>query len=198
MKALIIGNGPSALEKEMGERINSNEFDLVCRINRGWKQDDETLNDPQYNKYIGTRCDVWFCSDLRYHLVNKRINDLQNIFIYRPKFKSHTPPPIFTSERIKLIPISCEEDVNKIVNFSPRWPSTGIISIHFLYTHFKHKFKEIFIYGFDTYDLKYDNHHYFENKPNKYKNNPGSDHTPDKERYYIDYMINNNKIKLLK
>ena len=37
-KALLIGNGPSAIEKEMGKRIDSNEFDKVIRFNR-WKFD---------------------------------------------------------------------------------------------------------------------------------------------------------------
>ena len=59
-------------------------------------------------------------------------------------------------------------------------------------------FSEVYIYGFDTYDPKYDNQHYFENKPNKYKNNTSKDHSPDKEKQYINYMIKNKKIKLLK
>ena len=44
MKLLLIGNGPSALESKMGSRIDSNEFDVVCRLNRGHKQDDGTIN----------------------------------------------------------------------------------------------------------------------------------------------------------
>ena len=33
-KALLIANGPSAVEKELGKRIDSNEFDKVIRFNR--------------------------------------------------------------------------------------------------------------------------------------------------------------------
>jgi hypothetical protein len=71
--------------------------------------------------------------------------------------------------------------------------NTGVIGIHFAVNHFE----EVYIYGFDTYDFKYDNLHYFENKPNKFKFNQTPDHNPDKEKYYIDYMVNNNKIKIL-
>ena len=39
-KALLIGNGPSALEKELGSRIDSDEFDKVIRFNR-WKFDED-------------------------------------------------------------------------------------------------------------------------------------------------------------
>ena len=33
-KALLIGNGPSALEHKVGKRIDSNEFDIICRFYR--------------------------------------------------------------------------------------------------------------------------------------------------------------------
>ena len=36
-RVLIIGNGPSALEAELGEVIDSDKFDAVIRINRGHK-----------------------------------------------------------------------------------------------------------------------------------------------------------------
>ena len=92
-----------------------------------------------------------------------------------------------------FIPYEYEDDINTIVNFNPKWPSTGVISIHFFTKHFD----EVYIYGFDTYSEKYDNLHYFENKPNKYKNSSKKDHNPDNERYYIDYMLKNNKVKRL-
>ena len=35
-KALLIANGPSAIEKKLGKIIDSNEFDKIIRFNR-WK-----------------------------------------------------------------------------------------------------------------------------------------------------------------
>lgn len=196
IKALLIGNGPSALEQKMGERIDSNEFDIVCRFNRGHKQDNGEIN-KGYEEYVGTRCDYWITSDLRINLATQRHKDYQGIFIFTPKFKYN--PNLAKSieqnyDNIKFIPPPYEEDINKISNFSPSWPSTGIAGIHFSINHFE----EVYIYGFDTYDIKYDNLHFFEDKPNKYKNQNNTDHSPIKEKKYIQHMLNNHKIKLLK
>ena len=87
-----------------------------------------------------------------------------------------------------------EDDINTIVDFSPKWPSTGVVGIHAAVN----LFDKVYIYGFDTYDIKYDNHHYFEDKPNKYKNASHKDHDPSKEKQYIKYMIENKNLKLLK
>jgi len=196
MKILLIGNGPSALEYKMGERIDSDEFDIICRFNRGHMLDTGELN-KGYEKYVGTRCDYWVISDLRIKLATQRHDYYQGIFIYTPKFKWNS---ILAKEiedkckNIKFISPVYEDHINTIVNFSPSWPSTGIIGTHFFINHFE----EVYIYGFDTYNIKYDNLHYFENKPNKYKDKNSKDHLPKNEKYYIDYMLKNNKIKLLK
>lgn len=195
MKLLLIGNGPSALESKMGSRIDSNEFDVVCRLNRGHKQDDGTIN-KGFEEYTGTRCDYWVVSDLRIHLAKERYNEYSGIFVATPKFKWDSNAFSDVNKKypnIMFIPYEYEDDINTIVNFNPKWPSTGVISIHFFTKHFN----EVYIYGFDTYSEKYDNLHYFENKPNGYKNGSKKDHNPDNERYYIDYMLKNNKIKRL-
>ena len=196
MKALLIGNGPSALEHEMGKRIDSNEFDVVCRFNRGHKQDDGTLN-VGFEEYTGTRCECWIVSDLRIQLALNRHNEYKNIIVVTPKFKwnsSISKEVELKRPNIQFIPPEYEDDINRIIDFSPKWPSTGVVGIHAAIN----LFSEVYIYGFDTYDPKYDNQHYFENKPNKYKNNTSKDHSPDKEKQYINYMIKNKKIKLLK
>jgi hypothetical protein len=196
MKVLLIGNGPSALEQKMGEIIDSKEFDIVCRFNRGHKQDNGKFN-KGYEEYVGTRCDYWIISDLRINLAIQRYKDYQGIFISTPGFKWNLNVAKDIEEKydnIKFIPPLYEDDINKIVDFSPKWPSTGVIGIHFAVNHFE----EVFIYGFDTYDVKYNTIHYFENKENKYKNINNKDHSPLKEKEYLSYMLKNNKIKLLK
>tara|TARA_B100000287_G_C20400886_1_gene689588 strand:- start:210 stop:800 length:591 start_codon:yes stop_codon:yes gene_type:complete len=195
MKVLLVGNGPSALESPMGSRIDSDEFDAVLRFNRGHKLDDGTLN-TGFEEQTGTKCDYWVASDLRIQLAIERCNDYKGIFIVTPKFKWNEDVVRYVNEKhpqIQFIPPAYEDDINSIVDFSPKWPSTGVVGIHFAVNHFE----EVYIYGFDTYDFKYDNLHYFENKPNKFKFNQTPDHNPDKEKYYIDYMVNNNKIKIL-
>lgn len=192
-KILIIGNGPSALKTNMGSRIDSNEFDIVCRINRGHRQDDGTLN-TGFEKQVGTRCEYWIASDLRVNLAMERYNLYEAILIYTPKFKFNPNTSLEVNLRypsIYFIPTSYEDSINKIVNFAPKWPSTGVMAMHFAVDNFD----EVFIYGFDTYS--YDTVHYFEDKPNKYKTQNNKDHSPNKEKFYIEYMIKNNKIKVL-
>lgn len=196
MKVLLIGNGPSAIEKDMGKRIDSNEFDLVCRINRGHKQDNGNLN-KGFEKQVGTRCDVWFCSDLRLKLAKERTKEYNQIFVYFPSFKFNKNVQESINKNfpnISILDPFYEQNINKLFNFSPRWPSTGIVAMQYLQS----TGEDVYIYGFDTYDFKYDNHHYFENKPNKYKNLNHNDHSPTLEKEYINYMIKNNKIKILK
>ena len=46
-KILMIGNGPSALEKECGEIIDSDKWDVVMRFNR-WNQNDDGVKHDDY------------------------------------------------------------------------------------------------------------------------------------------------------
>ena len=60
---LLMGNGPSVLESKKGELIDSDKFDMVCRINDAHRDDNGELN-TQYKEYVGTRCDYWIINDL--------------------------------------------------------------------------------------------------------------------------------------
>ena len=203
-KALLIGNGPSAIEKEMGKRIDSNEFDKVIRFNR-WKFDlDGSEYKEDFSKYVGTRCDYWVVNDL--HITETKLGiskkDLYELVLaVMPKFKFDK---VFVNTiesqhtNIEFIPPEYEDDINSIVNFLPKWPSTGVMGLHFAIHHFD----EVFLYGFDSFDVKYDTQHYFEDETaeygkNKYKLNPASDHIPLKEKEYINYMVKNNKLNIL-
>ena len=57
-------------------------------------------------------------------------------------------------------------------------------------------------HGFDFYDCKYDNLHYFEDKNaphglNKFKFNNSKDHTPQTEKTYIKHITEKYNIKFL-
>ena len=193
-KVILIGNGPSALETELGEVIDSDEFDAVIRINRGHKLDDGTDAISKYKKSVGSRCDYWIASDLRVELAMQRHNEYKGIFIVTPKFKfdsnlANTVTAHYNN--IHFIPPAYEDDINTLVDFSPKWPSTGVVGIHFIVNHFD----EVYIHGFDTYDPKYESVHFFENRKNVYNDPTRKDHEPSKERTYLSKMIEEGKIK---
>ncbi len=204
-KVLLIGNGPSAIEKELGKRIDSNEFDKVIRFNR-WKFDEDgSEHKNNHSKFIGTRCDYWIINDL--HLTETQLGitkrDLyEMVLVVMPKFKFFNPDIITRIEsqypNIKFLPKEYEDNVNNISNFQPKWPSTGVMGIHFAINHFD----EVYLHGFDFYDFKYDNLHYFEDKNaphglNKFKFKTNIDHTPETEKKYIEYITKNHNVKFL-
>ena len=195
-KILIVGNGPSALENKYGELIDSGDWDIVMRFNR-WNKNDDGTKHNDYSEYIGTRCDYWMVSDLRIKLAIERKDDYSGVVIFCPKFKYNQQ--VFQQienqyENIKFMPMEYEEYINEnIVDFSPKWPSTGVIGMYFATLHFD----EVFLYGFDTYDNKYDNIHYFEDKPNKYKGESNKDHEPSKEKEFIKLIKERYSVKLL-
>ena len=196
MKILLIGNGASVLESEFGARIDSDEFDLVCRINRGHLQDDGTPN-LGFTKYAGERCDVWFCSDLRLEIAKQRSSQYSMIYVCTPAFKYNGGLKNEIERNyfniVMLEPVY-EQLINEQVDFKPSWPSTGIIAM----TALASTKESIFIHGFDSYDPKYDNIHYFEDRPNKYKDKgQGPDHSADLERRYIKHMLETNQIQKL-
>ena len=195
-KILIIGNGPSAVEKEYGSIIDSDEWDVVMRFNR-WDKHDDGTKWKDNSKYVGSRCDYWMINDLRLQVGVDRRNDYSGVFVVCPKFKYNYQ--LFKQienqyENIKFMPIEYEDYINKnIVDFSPKWPSTGVIGMYFATLHFD----EVLLHGFDTYDDKYDSIHYFEDKPNKYKNSSDKDHEPSKEKEFIKLIKEKYNVKLL-
>ena len=195
-KILIVGNGPSALEKEYGSIIDSDKWDVVMRFNR-WNKDDDGTEWEDNSKYVGTRCDYWMINDLRLQVGIDRKDDYSGVFVVCPKFKFNGK--LFNQienqyDNIKFMPVEYEDYINdNIVDFRPKWPSTGVIGMYFATLHFD----EVILHGFDTYDEKYSDIHYFEKKPNKYKNNSNKDHEPDKEKEFIKIIKEKYNVKLL-
>ena len=203
-KVLLIANGPSAIEKELGKRIDSNEFDKIIRFNR-WKfNEDGSEHKNNYSKFIGTRCDYWVINDL--HLTETKLGitkrDLyEAVLVVIPKFKFNFDMVSKVESQysnIKFIPSEYEDNINQIVDFKPKWPSTGVVGIHFAINHFD----EVYLHGFDAYSTKYDNLHYFENKDapmglNKFKYKNTVDHTPQKDEAYLEYVVKHHNVKFL-
>lgn len=198
VRAVLVGNGPSVLEHEMGERIDS--FDVVLRFNR-WKYKINGETHGDFSKSSGKKCTHWVVSDNHFfdsQLGQKFGNLYDNVIVVIPKFKYKVYQSHFTNiqkvhNNVTFIPTSFEDDINTIVNFSPKWPSTGVMGMHYAMG----QFDEVFLYGFDTFNFKYDTLHYFEDRLNPFKNKSKIDHSPDLEKKYINYMVNNNHLKIL-
>ena len=200
---LLMGNGPSVLESKKGELIDSDKFDMVCRINDAHRDDNGELN-TQYKEYVGTRCDYWLVSDKYIPLTPDRSSLYKEIFVNIPNFKRNefiqAEQNLQNHPNINFIPTEYESHINaNIVDFQPNWPSTGIIGIHFFFNHFD----TVYLHGFDSFNPKYDTIDYFKpERPNhfdkdskNYVNTP--DHSPLKEKQYIEYVTNNHNIKFL-
>lgn len=191
-KALIIGNGPSCLEYRFEKHIDSGEFGEIFRINRGYKQDDGSSNKNTFSN-VGSKTDVWVCSDLRAQLAIERQKEINKILIYFPKFK-HTQEAESPFPNVEIIPSGLEDEVNELVNFKPQWPSTGIMAIMYAIKNYE----EVVIHGFDVYDTKYDTLHFFEDKPNKYKFSNTSDHSCNSEKEFLSLVQEKYNVKRLK
>lgn len=200
--ALVVGNGPSILNHEFGNLIDSDKWDIVARFNR-WEKDNDGNSHGDYSKYIGTRCNYWVLNDLHLKKAFKYYNNYDYFLIVCPAFKFNQYPykEIETKyEKIKFIPVEYEEFVNNnIVDFNDKWPSSGIMTLLFIANHFD----EVYYHGFDIYDTSYDKLHYFEDKPNWNKVNKDADkkgsngHIPQKERIMFEYLKNNYSLKKL-
>ena len=114
MKVILVGNGSSVLDKELGEYIDS-EFDLVYRINEN-------------------------------------------------------------------------------INFSPHWPTSGLIAIEFLLQNYD----EIYIHGFDSKSKKYEYIHYYdkgdEDRLTEKWHRPRIDHNIELEKKYLNQLRKQKKV----
>ena len=63
IRAVLVGNGPSVLEHEMQEKIDS--FDVVLRFNR-WKYDSDGKPHEDFSKFIGQKCTHGLYSDVHF------------------------------------------------------------------------------------------------------------------------------------
>jgi hypothetical protein len=200
--ALVIGNGPSNLDYELGNLIDSDKWDIVVRFNR-WEKDDDGNKHGDYSKYIGTRCDYWVLNDLHLKKAFTYYNDYSYFLIVCPLFKfSQYPVKDIESkyEKIKFIPAEYEQHVNNnIIDFNNKWPSSGIITLLFIANHFDN----VYYHGFDIYNTNQDKLHYFEdrlnwNQVNKHadKNGHGG-HIPEKERFLFNHLTKNYSLKKL-
>ena len=193
MKVILVGNGYSVMDDELGEYIDS-EFDLVYRINR--------FKTKGFEKNVGSRVDGWFLADTGVQWLHNptpkiegstRFKDFEYVFICMPKFK-HSPTGLPLTETIQLLPSSIEDEINNNMNLNPHWPTSGLISIQFLLNNYE----QIFIHGFDNQNNIYKYTHYYdegdEDRLTKNWNKPRIDHNFSKEKEYLNLLRKNKKV----
>ena len=84
MKTLVIGNGSSTKDFELGKKIDS-DFDVVVRFNRGYF---EGINN--YEKYIGSKTNILIVHDgfaTKEWLTDKVLDSVDYVLVSIPLFK---------------------------------------------------------------------------------------------------------------
>ena len=193
MKVILVGNGYSVMDNQMGEHIDS-DFDLVYRINR--------FKTEGFQKYVGSRVDGWFLADTGVQWLHNptteiegsmRFKEFEYVFICMPKFK-HNSHELPLTETVQLLPTSIEDKINSNINLNSHWPTSGLIAIQFLLNNYN----EIFIHGFDNQSDKYKYTHYYdegdEDRLTENWKKPRIDHNFNKEKEYLNLLRKEKKV----
>ena len=198
MKVILIGNGSSVLDNEMGEYIDS-EFDLVYRINR--------FKTKGFENHVGSGVDGWFLAETGAQWIGNpteevegsiRYTDFEYIFLVMPNFKLNTTEHRNLSgvlgDKIQIIPSKYEDDINSIVDLKPMWPTSGLVAIQFLLENYQN----IYIHGFDGKSKKYEYIHYYdegdETRLTERWHRPRIDHNIELEKKYLGILRKDKKV----
>jgi len=168
MRCLLIGNGTSVLNRELGKLIDS--FDRVIRFNR------YHLNG--YENFVGTKTTDWYNTQFIEKNSFRFLNKFESFTFHSwrweeecERFRSCWP---FVNASIKRK--TSENTVNEMSEFldmNYKWFSTGAIAAWEMLRHFD----VIHLYGFDWWDKE--KHHYGDN------DSRGNLHKPDKEKIFF-------------
>jgi len=189
-RIIIIGNSPKILESERGEEIE--KFDKIVRFN--------TFEIKNFEKYIGTRTDIWFINGISIREKMKRmmekLNEVKCDKIYAETNTWDTKkrllsfnPEMKNIKNLEFMDINIFKETQKIYNpkggFNPH-SSLGLRGIYNIAE--KYPDYEIYIYGFDNFSSK--KTHYMDNQINDKKI-----HNVDRERNFMNYLIDRYNIK---
>ncbi len=170
MRILLIGNGPSALAKDLGSEIDA--FDgKVVRFN--------DFRIEGYEDKLGKRTDIWITTSAYGPHLRNNFHDVHVMtWATDRECKSHLDVkkwyPNTEKYSAKLI-----DKTREIMGFSA--PSTGAVAVQFYEGH------EIYIYGFDFFKQKI--HHYSDTLE------MSNTHNADKEWGYFNRLIQSGQIK---
>ena len=188
---LIIGNGESILNNKLQDKINA--FDVVLRINN--------YQTTGYEEFLGTKTDIWFNGANSKLTTPDRIPGRVVVAIPSGVFLKHEEDILsYVSKRINmknkefsLIP---KDDIlyyESIVGHTRL--TTGQYAIMWALKNYE----EVYIHGFDFFINS--KSHYYDSKLKNFINenilNKGHKHDNQKERNFINNLIDKNKIKRL-
>lgn len=194
-RMIIIGNGPSVLDKENGKLIDS--FDKVARFNT-------FKNDSEYSKFVGTRTDYWFINAKNIRTRSPEIIKMMDNVKYEKIFVEQNPydpkdkllkyfPELKDNRKVDF----CDIDLfNEIQNkhFNPKGmnphPSLGLQGINLLAN--KYPEYELYIIGFDSFNTN--KIHYMDKKE---VNDTNVKHNLKKEINFLEHLIKKNNIQKL-
>lgn len=183
---IIIGNGPSVLDKENGHLID--EFDVVVRFNE--------YVIKGFEKHVGTKTTYWFNT---VNFLNKNTqfrmhNNYEKIVLHMWEWNVEKDT-LYKSfkEFYKDVPIEIVKtnvttlyEIQKYMNDNSYFAySTGAIAIWMLLK----EFPEVSITGFDWWSSE--KHHYSDKAPR------GTLHNPQKEYKFITKLMEEGKLKML-
>ena len=188
---LIIGNGESILNNKLQNKIDA--FDVVLRINN--------YRTTGYEKFLGTKTDIWFNG------ANSKLTTPENIpgrvVVAIPsrvflKYEEDILP--YVSKRInmkneKFLLIPRDDILNYESTVGHARLTTGLYAIMWALKNYE----DIYIYGFDFFINS--KSHYYDSKLMNFVNenilNKGHKHDNQKERDFVNNLIDKNKIKRL-
>jgi hypothetical protein len=179
MNILVIGNGPSALDRKMGAVIDTFEG-IIVRCNRYVIEG--------YEAYIGKRTNIWIVGKYCKRNVRKK-HDLVLVYLanYSKEWLLRLKKNNIQNNEVFVIPLQHIMAVSALLpNESGKWPTTGMmaIGVSMLMGY------RVYIYGFDFFTRGFE---YFD------KNSDfGIEcHNPGREKIFIDRLVNEGKVNIL-
>ncbi|MBT3300127.1 MAG: hypothetical protein HN913_00370 [Candidatus Marinimicrobia bacterium] len=189
-RIILIGNGPSAIDKKNGTTID--QFDTIIRINN-------YVTDGM-EMYLGSRTDIWVNGANQG--LKKRSNIPKNIFVMIPPSVLEQKGEAIhkriqnrlRTEKYFMLPLPIMKDLelsSEIIR-----PTTGFFAIYFLYLFGC----DITLHGFDFFQGS--SSHYFDSPLKKWFKDKGiirkaGKHDVNAEKTFIEGLIQNGEIKQL-
>jgi len=170
---LLIGNGPSCLDRECGELIDSHE--IVVRFNN--------FETESFEKFVGRKTNYW----VKTVMSNKYDKtEFDRKFFTYPSVVTPNSQKIneLTEDGYTIIPVSFYNKINKLINKNNTWATTGLVMIFY----FIEEGYTVKIHGFDFF--KKGMHYYEDGSVMK-------GHAPNIEESLVNELIRDGKVKLL-
>ncbi len=194
MRVIVVGNGPSALDQELGSVIDG--FDVVVRFN-----DYKIVG---FEKWLGSRTTIWAASDNM--LPGKDVSQIDEIlFVPLPRHLNHRISQRFRKAYPKKMTEVSPADQKKIYDWyeldpytGDKWPTTGAATVQYLID----RYGSIVVHGFDFFanGAKGDIH-YWKDSPKgiqkALQTGQGFRHDLDKEEAFFRHLEKDGSLTVL-